>query len=98
MDPSVVVQVYNEVEYGLVTEISLTPMTPQNMGTLAATSTLGGKKRSKGEIKSFNSDSNDAELLVFTITLLNGIPQGVLPIKLTGSRPSTVRFIPNSIN
>src|SRR4051812_9160668 len=96
--PSAVVHVYTEVGEGFLTSTSLAPITPQNIGTLAATSTRGARKRSSGATKSFNSAVKEDDARVFTTMRLNGDPQISPPNNVTGSRPSLVRFTENSIN
>src|SRR6478735_2975995 len=78
--------------------MSLTVFVAHKIGTLATISARGARNRSIGATKSFNSAVNEAEALVFTTNLLNGVPQTSEPKTVTGSKPSLVRFTENSMN
>src|SRR5690606_2037839 len=98
MLPSGVNHSYNELDTGFVTRMVENPSVSQMYGVSASASTLGARKRSVGATKSFSSAVNDADDLVFTMILLNGVPHTSPPSNVTGSSPSLVRLIENSMN
>src|SRR5690606_15499716 len=98
MLPSGVNHSYNELDTGLVTRMVENPSVSQMSGDSVSAAPVGARKRPVGARRPVGSAVNEADDLVFTIILLHGVPPTSPPRSVTGSRPSFVRLMENSMN